>query len=55
MSANQLWKCARVLHDIATLAPTVEQQVALDARAERAEGLAWDRALGHQVDHADLP
>ena len=55
MSANQLWKCARVLHAIATLAHTVEQRAALDARAERAEGLAWDKALRHQVDHAGLP
>jgi hypothetical protein len=55
MSENQLWKCARVLHAIATLAHTVEQREALDARAERAEGLAWDKALRHQVDHADLP
>jgi hypothetical protein len=55
MSANQLWKCAHVLHAMATLAHTMEQQAALDARAERLEGLAWDRALCHQVDHADLP
>ena len=55
MSANQLWKCARVLHAIATLADTEEQRAALDDRAERAEGLAWDKALRHQVDHADLP
>jgi hypothetical protein len=55
MSADRLWKCARVLHAIATLAHTVEQRAALDARAERAAGLAWDKALRHQVDHADLP
>jgi hypothetical protein len=55
MSPDQLWKCARVLHAVATLAQTVEQRAALDARAERAEGLAWDKALRHQVDHADLP
>jgi hypothetical protein len=55
MSANQLWKCAHVLQAIATLARTMEQQAALDARAERLEGLACDRALCHQVDRPDLP
>jgi hypothetical protein len=43
------------LHAIATLAHTAEQRAALDARAERAAGLAWDKALRHQVDQADLP
>jgi hypothetical protein len=55
MSADQLWKCARALHAIATLARTAEQRAALDDRAERAAGLAWDKALRHQVDHADVP
>ena len=34
MSADQLWKCARALHAIATLARTAEQRAALDDRAE---------------------
>jgi hypothetical protein len=55
LSANQPWKCARVLHAIATLADTREQRTALDARAERAEGLAWDKALHHQRRPRDLP
>jgi len=28
---------------------------AVDDRAARVEGLAWDKALRHQIDHADLP
>jgi hypothetical protein len=54
MSPNQLWKCESVLHAIAPLADTVEQRTALYARAERAEGLAWDKALRQQVVHSDL-
>ena len=45
LSANQPWKCARVLHAIATLAHTEEHRAALDARADRVEGLAWNKAL----------
>lgn len=55
MSANQLWKCARALQALAPLALTAEQRAVLEARAERAEGLAWDKALRHQVSHAHLP
>ena len=55
MNANQLLKCARALHALATLVPTVEQRAAVEDRAERVEGLAWDKALCHQIDHADLP
>jgi hypothetical protein len=55
MSAHQLWKCAHVLHAMATLAYTMEQQATLEARAERLEGLAWDSALCHRVDPPDLP
>lgn len=53
MNANQLWKCASALHAVTILAPTAEQREELDARAERAEGLAWDKALRHQVNRAD--
>jgi hypothetical protein len=55
LSADQLWKCACVLHALATLVPTVEQRAAVEDRADRVEGLAWDKALRHQIDHADLP
>ena len=44
-SADQPWKRARILHAIATLANTQEHRAALDARADRVEGLAWDKAL----------
>jgi len=54
LSANQLLKCARVLHALAALAPTEEQRAAVDDRAARVEGLAWDKALRHQIGHADL-
>jgi hypothetical protein len=54
MSANQLWKCASVLHAIAPLADTVEQRASLYARTERVEGLAWDKALRHRVRKPDL-
>ena len=49
MSANQLWKCASTLHAVAPLAYTREQRVDLDDRAERLAGLAWDKALRHQL------
>ena len=55
LSANQLLKCARVLHALAALAPTEEQRAAVDDRAARVEGLAWDKALRHRVGHPDLP
>ena len=55
LSANQLLKRARVLHALAALAPTEEQRAAVNDRADRVEGLAWDKALRHQVGHADLP
>ena len=45
MNANQLWKCARALHAVAMLAHTVEQRAELETRAERVEGLAWDKML----------
>ncbi len=53
MNANQLWKCVSALHAVTILAPTAEQRAELEARAERAEGLAWDKALRHQVNRAD--
>jgi hypothetical protein len=53
MDANQLWKCASALHAVTMLAHTVEQRAELEARAERAEGLAWDKALRHQFNRAD--
>jgi hypothetical protein len=52
MNADQLWRCACALHAVATLAHTVEQRAELAARAERAEGLAWDKALRQ---HASRP
>jgi hypothetical protein len=55
LSPNQLWKCEAVLHALVPLAPTVARRVSLYARAERVEGLAWDKALRHQVAHPDLP
>jgi len=55
LSADQLWKCACVLHALATLVPTVEQRAAVEDRAARVEGLAWDKALRHQGDYPDLP
>jgi hypothetical protein len=55
LSADQLWKCACVLHALATLVPTVEQRAAVNDRAERVEELAWDKALCHQIAHPDLP
>jgi hypothetical protein len=55
LSANQLWKCESVLHALVSLAPTVAQRASLYARAERVEGLAWDKALRHQVANPDLP
>jgi len=55
LNADLLLKCARVLHALATLVPTEEQRAAVDDRADRVEGLAWDKALRHQVGHADLP
>jgi hypothetical protein len=49
LSAEQLWKCQSVLHALVLLAPTVAQRASLYARAERVEGLAWDKALhNHQ-------
>ena len=54
MSANQLWKCESVLHAIVPLADTEDQRASLYARAERVEGLAWDKALSHQVAHPYL-
>jgi hypothetical protein len=35
MSADQLWKSARLLHAVSALAHTQEQRAALEARAER--------------------
>ena len=55
LRADQLWKCACVLHALATLVPTVEQRAAVEDRAARVEGLAWDKALRDQVDPPDLP
>ena len=55
MSANQLWKCARLLREIATLVGSAKQRADLEARADRADGVAWDKALRHQIDHANLP
>jgi hypothetical protein len=54
MNADQLWKCARVLRAMAPLAQNVEQSAELEARADRAEGLAWDKALRHRVSRGDL-
>jgi len=45
MDANQLWKCAGMLRAVVTLAHTAEQRVELETRAERVEGLAWDKML----------
>ena len=50
MNANQLWKCACALHAVTMLAHTVEQRAELEVRAERVEGLAWDKALRQQVN-----
>jgi hypothetical protein len=55
MSAKELWKCGSALHAVAPLAYTIEQRAELDARAERVEGLAWDKALCHQLGRPDLP
>jgi hypothetical protein len=55
MNANQLWKCANTLHAVAPLAYTKEQGAELEDRAERLEGLAWDKALRHQLVRCDLP
>jgi len=53
MSANQLLKCARVLHALAALASTEEQRTVMEDHAARVEGMAWDKALRHQIDHAN--
>ena len=53
MNANQLLKCARVLHALAALASTEEQRTAIEDHAARVEGMAWDKALRHQIDHAN--
>jgi hypothetical protein len=45
MNVDQLWNCASALHAVTILAPTAVQREKLDARAERAEGMAWDEAL----------
>jgi hypothetical protein len=54
MNADQLWKCARVLRAMTPPAQNVEQSAELEARADRAEGLAWDKALRHRVSRGDL-
>jgi hypothetical protein len=45
LSPNQLWKCEAVLHALVPFAPTAARRASLYARAERVEGLAWDKAL----------
>ena len=53
MNANQLLKCARVLQALAALPSTEEQRAVMEDHAGRVEGLAWDKALRHQIDHAN--
>jgi hypothetical protein len=53
LNANQLWKCASALRALTTVC-SVEQRAEMMARADRVEGLGWDRALRRQLTRADL-